>query len=404
MAEGKNREYSRKAINNQLTKFIERLQTYIDFSNSHKTPYVIKDVILYGSYVNSKKEKCHDVDVAIGLTKKGDLLDAYYSSLEDMEKAYPEFYELLGTKIETKYYNASMINQPMKEALLMDLTKGLNILSVHQIYDYDNDVSLKDTHYFMVKDGLFNQSEVKELSKYAKLSETESDETQEPIQIVPAKLPDKKTDLSLYTRGVFHNYVSKVLPGRYTAGSRILDFFEYYIDDYGNTKYLRKIKTEKLQKTIEMVSAVYSHYLGMELTPKLFKEYAEMSPDPVYEQSDDGTHVWWAQRGRTQVGKYSLSTTVNLVIPHIRNNYYMYVQFIYDEYVNKYYVRCSSSDRPYETSKQTNNLCMPKDKRYTSDLKNLIGVADKMIELLTNNTPDNFLEIRKQVERFEFKD
>lgn len=70
MAEGKLREFSRDACFKQLSKFIERVKSVIDGDMGFELPFDIKEVFVYGSFVNSKKKKCHDVDVAIELSMK----------------------------------------------------------------------------------------------------------------------------------------------------------------------------------------------------------------------------------------------------------------------------------------------------------------------------------------------
>ncbi len=137
MTEGKKRKFSRNAVEKNFLELCERIRNidYKDFDAELET------VLVYGSFVNTNKEKIHDLDVFVQVKRKK------FGS----ENEKNDFYEylILKSKKAGRYRNNYYgMNYDLFE-LIYYLKGTSRIISIH--FGDELDIALNDKHIWLVK-------------------------------------------------------------------------------------------------------------------------------------------------------------------------------------------------------------------------------------------------------------
>ena len=69
MAEGKKKLYKRETVKKHLKELIERVKLFQSGEADLPYPDKIEELIIFGSYVNSDREKIHDLDIFLELNE-----------------------------------------------------------------------------------------------------------------------------------------------------------------------------------------------------------------------------------------------------------------------------------------------------------------------------------------------
>ncbi len=146
MAEGKKREYKRETCKKRLSDLVRRVDDINNGNADYKYYNKVKDVILFGSLINTDKDKIHDIDL--------------YVIWDDNRKLSTKFNKENSSIINEKFQD--MISQLFGEwyLALRYIKGGCGIFSIHSNVSEPIDSMMKivesDKHVYLVSDYKIN--------------------------------------------------------------------------------------------------------------------------------------------------------------------------------------------------------------------------------------------------------
>lgn len=146
MAEGKKRAYKRETCEQKICEFVERARQVNAGEADYQYYNRIRDIILFGSMVNTEKDTVHDVDLCVKWT--------------DDRKLMRRFYEENAATVHAKF--TDIVNALFAEWFLTKryLKGRCGIFSVHCNAEEGAgifDIATADKHLYLMKDGVVNE-------------------------------------------------------------------------------------------------------------------------------------------------------------------------------------------------------------------------------------------------------
>ena len=139
MAEGKKREYKRETVSKVYNELRERVRVV----NEQNHILIVKDIIVFGSFINSNNPLIHDLDVCF-ITNKVDFYDKSIHKISN---------ERLSKRRPNTYFSfTDVLNYPVNE-IIWYLKKKQGIISLHSIDDID--AAKYQKHIYLMKDSIF---------------------------------------------------------------------------------------------------------------------------------------------------------------------------------------------------------------------------------------------------------
>lgn len=140
MAEGKKREYKRETVERVFEELKERVMLVNYQGHIRK----VKDVIVFGSFINTDKPKIHDLDVVFVLYPRdfsNQRLEHYISENRLFERR---------PFSNTSYFDIT--SYPFNEVYWF-LKNGVGIISLHD--ECDIKAATYQKHIYLMKDGVY---------------------------------------------------------------------------------------------------------------------------------------------------------------------------------------------------------------------------------------------------------
>ena len=397
MAEGKLKEYSRESSYKQLIEYINRAKNINKGDIPFERLVKVNNLIVFGSFVNSKKEKVHDVDLLLDLER---LYDEDISVFDVDEKA-PKLANYFEKKINSLSNNiVSMHNVPIK-CIISYLKANLNIISAHGYDDKEFlDEILNDKHLFIIKNGKVLDNNINKLKEFINLEEYE----RKDISSVYIKEQDNYND---YLSNSDYKQLIKQLRANKFIDNELLDYFYDHKlieriyedgDDVFKTKRYERIDNsfneELFIKTLKLDLALENHLNNNRYSVKdiinLFKankyqrKYFYIKENDIPFKDD---RIYWIRNGKTKLAEYSLTSSINVPIKLKNKDYHsdLAFQYWYDIDKHQYSMRVTLDNcDSFEKSKNHTIFNINPDNSHTDNINDLFEMSEQIIKIIEN--------------------